>query len=65
MFEMCLMNYRLIILDGAFLVHRPGIKRKPASDEGLRADERKNARVYQTVTRRLLKQYPANRRCKP
>ncbi|OXU17931.1 hypothetical protein TSAR_012079 [Trichomalopsis sarcophagae] len=68
MFEMCLMNYRLIILDGAFLVHTPGIKQlpqqQPQVSERQRAYERQNARIYQRVTRRLLKQYPANRRCK-
>ncbi|XP_003424284.1 beta-1,4-glucuronyltransferase 1 [Nasonia vitripennis] len=68
MFEMCLMNYRLIILDGAFLVHTPGIKQPPQQQPQLserqRAYERQNARIYQRVTRRLLKQYPANRRCK-
>ncbi|XP_011503095.1 PREDICTED: beta-1,4-glucuronyltransferase 1-like [Ceratosolen solmsi marchali] len=69
MFEMCLMNYRLIILDGAFLVHTPGIKRKPTDDqqsisELQLAHERQNARIYQRVTRRLLKKYPSNRRCR-
>ncbi|XP_014206738.1 beta-1,4-glucuronyltransferase 1-like [Copidosoma floridanum] len=71
MFEMCLMNYRLIILDGAFLVHTPGIKRKPfvdgqqpRVDERQRAHERRNARIYQRITRRLLKRYPVNNRCK-
>ncbi|XP_058793792.1 beta-1,4-glucuronyltransferase 1-like [Phymastichus coffea] len=76
MFEMCLMNYRLIILDGAFLVHTPGIKRRSLADEEQqqqqhsmderqRAYERQNARIYQRVTRRLLKQYPVNHRCRP
>lgn len=76
MFEMCLMNYRLIILDGAFLIHTPGIKRRSLTDdeqqqqqnpmdERQRAYERQNARIYQRVTRRLLKQYPVNHRCRP
>jgi hypothetical protein len=70
MFEMCLMNYRLIILDGAFLVHTPGIKRKPTDDQQSVSElqlayERQNARIYQRVTRSLLQKYPSNRRCRP
>ncbi|XP_015115744.1 beta-1,4-glucuronyltransferase 1 [Diachasma alloeum] len=71
MLEMCLMNYRLIILDGAFLIHTPGIKRKPSKPLNKekprtfeRAQEKRNARIYQSITRELLKQYPANQRCR-
>ncbi|XP_033342144.1 beta-1,4-glucuronyltransferase 1 [Megalopta genalis] len=68
MFEMCLLNYRLVILDGAFLVHTPGIKRKTvkvdvAKQEFLKPHERRNARVYQRVIKQLLKQYPPNHKC--
>ncbi|XP_025158248.1 beta-1,4-glucuronyltransferase 1 isoform X2 [Harpegnathos saltator] len=68
MFEMCLLNYRLVVLDGAFLVHTPGIKRKArkisvATQEFFRPHERRNARIYQRVIKRLIKQYPINRRC--
>lgn len=68
MFEMCLMKYRLVVLDGAFLVHTPGIKRKTrkislATQEFFRPHEIRNARVYQRVIKRLIKQYPINRRC--
>ncbi|XP_029048405.1 beta-1,4-glucuronyltransferase 1-like [Osmia bicornis bicornis] len=68
MFEMCLLNYRLVILDGAFLVHTPGIKRKTkrinmAKREFLRVQERKNAAIYQRVIKNLLKQYSINHKC--
>ncbi|KAF7994856.1 hypothetical protein HCN44_004328 [Aphidius gifuensis] len=71
MLEMCLMNYRLIILDGAFLVHSPGIKRKSIKSSlhdstynFIRTQEKYNSRIYQILTRKLLKKYPANRRCR-
>lgn len=70
MLEMCLMNYRLIILDGAFLVHAPGIKRKSIKSlhdstyNFIHTQEKRNSRIYQSVTRKLLKQYPVNRRCR-
>ncbi|RLU24349.1 hypothetical protein DMN91_002437 [Ooceraea biroi] len=68
MFEMCLLNYRLVVLDGAFLVHTPGIKRKTRKinatvQEFFRPHERRNARIYQRVIKRLIKRYPINRRC--
>ncbi|KAL0117581.1 hypothetical protein PUN28_010411 [Cardiocondyla obscurior] len=68
MFEMCLLNYRLVVLDGAFLVHTPGIKRKTnkintATQNFFRPHEKKNARIYQRVIKHLIKRYPVNRRC--
>lgn len=68
MFEMCLLNYRLVVLDGAFLVHTPGIKRKApkinaATQEFFRPHERRNAKIYQREIKRLIKRYPINRRC--
>ncbi|XP_043289083.1 beta-1,4-glucuronyltransferase 1-like [Venturia canescens] len=76
MLEMCLMNYRLIILDGAFLVHTPGIKYKPSSPSSrmdmsneshpaapASLEEIRNARIYHNFTRRLLQKYPINRKC--
>ncbi|XP_063988034.1 beta-1,4-glucuronyltransferase 1-like [Diachasmimorpha longicaudata] len=71
MLEMCLMNYRLVILDGAFMIHTPGIKRKPSkllnketSRTFERTQEKRNALIYQSKTNGLLKQYPANQRCR-
>ncbi|CAL7941803.1 unnamed protein product [Xylocopa violacea] len=68
MFEMCLLNYRLVILDGAFLVHTPGIKRRAkkidvARQEFFKPHEKRNARIYQRIIKHLLKQYPSNRKC--
>ncbi|XP_008556765.1 beta-1,4-glucuronyltransferase 1 [Microplitis demolitor] len=69
MLEMCLMNYQLIILDGAFLVHTPGIKRKtyqlnPSKSTFERTQEMLNAQIYQSITHNLLNQYPINRKCR-
>lgn len=71
MLEMCLMNYRLIILDGVFLVHSPGIKRisiesslHDSTYNFICTQEKYNSRIYQILTRKSLKKYPANRRCR-
>ena len=68
MVEMCLLNYHLIVLDGAFLVHTPGIKRKSlrgnTNTPENHSQQRRNSKIYQNVVRRLLKQYPSKRRCR-
>lgn len=69
MLEMCLMNYRLIILDGAFLVHTPGIKRKLVKIHKTNnsidlIQLKRNDDIYQITTKRLLKQYPNNPKCR-
>lgn len=33
MYEMCLLDYRFIILDGAFLVHSPGVKHRKTKEK--------------------------------
>ncbi|KAL5277290.1 hypothetical protein ACFFRR_002488 [Megaselia abdita] len=35
-FPMCLLNYDYMVLNNAFLVHHPGIKKKPGKDDPLR-----------------------------
>lgn len=49
---MCLMGYRFVILDGAFLVHAPGIKRRPAGD--IRTSHHfENMQHYDEIMRRV------------
>ena len=55
MHELCLRDYQLAILDTAFLVHKPGIKRKDAKtpqskSEGWRKPFLKaNAKAYKEI----------------
>nr|CAD7452270.1 unnamed protein product [Timema tahoe] len=62
--EMCLMGYRFIILDGAFLVHTPSIKRR--SDITIertawrRPHERRNIKMYESVVYKLIHKYGKN-----
>ncbi|XP_074601557.1 beta-1,4-glucuronyltransferase 1-like [Brevipalpus obovatus] len=58
MFEMCLLNYDLLILDNAFLVHAPGIKRIDMKDQQKRLPFIKlNERTYKTIVSKLVKKY--------
>ncbi|KAJ4439672.1 hypothetical protein ANN_07800, partial [Periplaneta americana] len=66
--EMCLMGYRFVILDGAFLIHTPGIKRRSDITVERTAwrhpHERHNIKMYHSITMRMMRKYGANTRCK-
>lgn len=69
MLEMCLIGYRFIILDGVFLVHWPGIKKK--SIENKIADNWrtpyiiKNSRQYSRIISKFSRKYiKKNPKCK-
>lgn len=67
MLEMCLIGYRFVILDGAFLVHWPGIKKtKTALGEAWRSHFIKNnSKAYQIILKNLTTKYPlARSQCK-
>ncbi|KAK9875872.1 hypothetical protein WA026_009659 [Henosepilachna vigintioctopunctata] len=68
MLQMCLLNYNFVILDGAFLVHWPGIKKK-----GQRVTEawrtsfiKNNSKEYNHITEQLSRVYDSNKnkKCK-
>jgi N-acetyllactosaminide beta-1,3-N-acetylglucosaminyltransferase len=66
--EMCLKGYRFVILDGAFLVHVPGIKRRSEVTMERAAwrhpHERRNIKMYHSITVKMMRKYGTNTRCK-
>ncbi|KAL3265274.1 hypothetical protein HHI36_009484 [Cryptolaemus montrouzieri] len=66
--EMCLLNYSFIILDGAFLVHWPGIKKKQqkGGDAWRIPYMKKNSERYGRIIDRLSQtaEYTKSKRCK-
>lgn len=65
MLEMCLIGYKFVILDGAFLVHWPGIKRKSKHKEKWRIPyEQENVRQYNKILKQLSAKYNVNSHCK-
>ncbi|KAJ8919402.1 hypothetical protein NQ315_016495 [Exocentrus adspersus] len=65
MLEMCLLGYKFVILDGAFLVHWPGIKKTKTKDETWRNGFVKgNSAEYQKILKKLSKKYKSNPQCK-
>jgi hypothetical protein len=64
MYEMCLMNYDLAILDNAFLVHAPGIKHIDQKEEKKRLPFiKRNNMVYNTILSKLRKKYGTKNNC--
>ncbi|XP_053203389.1 beta-1,4-glucuronyltransferase 1-like [Panonychus citri] len=66
MFEMCLLNYDLLILNNAYLVHAPGIKHIDHADDKKRLPFiKRNNQVYTTVISKLRRKYikTGNKEC--
>lgn len=67
MLEMCLNNYKFVILDGAYLVHWPGMKKtKTTVGESWRLNFiKQNSEAYQKILKNLTSKYPSVRpQCK-
>lgn len=66
MLEMCLIGYQFVILDGAFLVHWPGIKRqKHKLKYSWRSIfQQQNFKNYANIIKKLRKKYDNNPKCK-
>lgn len=63
MHELCLEDYKFAILDTAFLLHRPGIKRhKDKSKEELRSPHiKKNSMVYAEIMAEMRERFNTNK----
>lgn len=66
MHEMCLLRYHFVILDGAFLVHAPGVKRKAdvIRDSWRSRFQRENSLKYDLIIKSVSDRYKYNSRCK-
>ncbi|GLV35359.1 uncharacterized protein CBL_01491 [Carabus blaptoides fortunei] len=68
MVEMCLIGYKFVILDGAFLVHWPGIKRRTTESKVRNAwrkpHQRQNTKQYDVIINYLASKYTENDKCK-
>lgn len=72
MLEMCLMGYKFVILDGGFLVHWPGIKKKAilrSKNKHRTIEEIRNSRQYKAISNDLVNKYHSDIKyhseCKP
>lgn len=64
MYQMCLMNYDLLILDNAFLVHASGIKRyHPKDDQKRLVYIKYNHQIYTSTLAELRKKYGNKNYC--
>jgi len=65
MHRLCLLNYKFAVLDNAFLVHKPGVKREK-SHVGKEKLEfiKKNNEEYYKIMNDLEKEFGKNYNCK-
>ncbi|XP_071550656.1 beta-1,4-glucuronyltransferase 1-like [Panulirus ornatus] len=68
MHELCLRGYNLVILDRAFLVHAPGIKRRnknKAKDDAWRDPfVSKNSRIYDQIMEEMQNKFGPSEKCR-
>ncbi|CAG9819573.1 unnamed protein product [Phaedon cochleariae] len=66
MLEMCLIGYKFVILDGAYLVHWPGMKKTKTKDEEPWRIPfiKKNSEEYKKYLTSLIERYAPKRQCK-
>ncbi|EFA02383.1 beta-1,4-glucuronyltransferase 1 isoform X2 [Tribolium castaneum] len=68
MLEMCLIGYQFIILDGAFLVHWPGIKKEKhtfyVQNSWRMSFQQENSKHYSRIIKELRSKYDDNPKCK-
>nr|XP_023016097.1 beta-1,4-glucuronyltransferase 1-like [Leptinotarsa decemlineata] len=66
MLEMCLIGYKFVILDGAFLIHWPGMKKTKTKDGEAWRDNfiKENSKEYQKILKNLTKKYNPKPQCK-
>ncbi|XP_076252520.1 beta-1,4-glucuronyltransferase 1-like isoform X2 [Rhynchophorus ferrugineus] len=65
MLEICLMKYNLVVLDGAFLVHWPGMKKsKSKENDSRKIFKQMNQRQYNLLLKNLTSKYLPNPQCK-
>ncbi|KPM02765.1 N-acetyllactosaminide beta-1,3-N-acetylglucosaminyltransferase-like protein 1 [Sarcoptes scabiei] len=58
MYHMCLLNYQMMVLDNAFLVHAPGIKRYSVKDDRIRLEYiKQNQKIYTSVLADLRRKF--------
>ena len=60
---MCLLDYDFMILDNAFIVHKPGIKKKPRNMKKAKRPVRKQNRILQKISRQITKKYGTRKGC--
>lgn len=64
---MCLIGYKFVILDGAYLVHWPGMKKTKTNqgEKWRQAFIKENTKEYQKILKQLITKYTPTPQCKP
>ncbi|CAH2005112.1 unnamed protein product [Acanthoscelides obtectus] len=62
-YHLCMLDYSFLVLDNAFLIHKPGVKKKKVQILKHQDELRKNNRILKMITKELRSVYGPNDRC--
>ncbi|KAJ8952953.1 hypothetical protein NQ318_006570 [Aromia moschata] len=63
-YTMCMLNYKFMVMDNAFLIHKPGIKKKKVQVLKHMDQTRKNNKILIKIQDELQQIYGANKNCR-
>ncbi|KAJ8952955.1 hypothetical protein NQ318_006572 [Aromia moschata] len=63
-YTMCLRNYNFMVLDNAFLIHKPGIKKKKVQVLKHMDETKKNEKILVRIQNELQNIYGKNKKCR-
>lgn len=62
-YHLCKLDYNFVILNNAFLVHKPGVKKKKIQNIKFLDQNAKNTKILKEIQRELKKLYGENKKC--
>lgn len=58
-----MLDYNFLIMNNAFLVHKPGVKKKKIQNVKFKDQKAKNEKILKGVQNELIKLYGKNKKC--
>nr|CAI5826384.1 unnamed protein product [Callosobruchus analis] len=62
-YHLCMLDYNFLVMDNAFLIHKPGVKKKKVQIIKHQSELRKNNRILKIISRELKSVYGPNDQC--
>lgn len=62
-YHLCMLDYNFIVMNNAFLVHKPGVKKKKIQNLKFKDQKFKNIQIIRSVKKELTALYGMNKNC--
>lgn len=59
-----MLDYNFLVMDNAFLVHKPGVKKKKIQNLKYLDQKSKNLKILKEINKELVKLYGKNEKCR-